>query len=180
MKRKRLAITCGLLMVLCAVLASGFFTETRQGVWQALRTGVAADDTALDGTTAGLTWVAGDRPTLAIEVDPTWNTIEVYFTGTNAENETGNYIIYCWKSNGPALAWCNGAFTLGAGVTGETTEFYCDTITETDIHGTTSVVDSGNDRVCVLKLGSTKGVRYVYAEIDIDTNASVSAWITGY
>jgi hypothetical protein len=158
-------------------------THKHQAGWKPLRVGVTADDTALDGTTSGYTYAEGDRPAAAVEVDPTWNTIEVYFYGTDAANETCNYKLYAYKATGPALLWCNGAFTLGAAVTGATNTFFADTITETDVHGTTAVVDSGNDRVCVLTLGDTKGIKYMYCEIDIPASTQVtsaSAMITGY
>jgi len=183
MKWKSRLLSIGVALGFLTFAALGFYTETRQGVWQQLRSVVAADDTPLDGTTAGFTLQAGDRPGTAIEVDPTWNTAELYFYGTDAADEVCNYKLYAYKANGPGMLWVNGAFTLGTAVEGTASTFFADTITETDGVGITSVGDSTNNRVAVLKLGNTKGIRYFFLEIDIPAStqvASASAMITGY
>jgi len=159
------------------------FNETRQKPWQTLRSGVTSDDTALDGTTSGYTFQFADKPSAAIEIDPTWNSVDIYFYGTDAANETCNYKIYGWKANGPALLLTSGAFTLGAAITGGTTEYFADTITETDMHAVSAVTDSTNDRVAVLHLTSLRGIKWIYCEIDIPASsqvASASAKMTGY
>ena len=176
-----------LIVLICALMiftiCSAWTVETRQEPWIPLRTAVAADDSVLDGTTATLTYAFADKPTTAVEIPSTWNSIDVYFYGTDAANETVNYKLYGYKDNGPALLLTSGVATLGAAVTGGTTTYYGDTITETDVHATSAVTDSGNDRICVLNLTILKGISWLYCEIDIPAStqvASASCEMTGY
>lgn len=170
-------------LIILGILAAAFYTDTRQAPWTTLRSGVTADDTALDGTTSSYTFVFSDRPSSAKEINYAWNGIDVFFSGTDAADETCNYKVYLYKSNGPAILWCNGVYTLGAAVTGETTTYFADTITCTNVHGNAEVKDSGNDRVAVLRLGDVRGFKFVFCEIDIPASsqvASASADMTGY
>lgn len=165
------------------IFVAALYTDTRQSPWTNVRDAVAADDTALDGTTSGVTYAFADQPSAAQEIDFTWNGVDVCFYGTDAADETCNYKIYVYKSNGPGLLWCNGVFTLGTAVTGTTDTYYADTITVTNVHGNAEVKDSGNNRVAVLRLGDLRGFKYCHAELDIPASsqvASASVDMTGY
>jgi len=161
-------------------LCSALTVETRQEPWIPLRTAVASDDTALDGTTTGYTYAFADKPAGAVPIPSTWNSIDVYFYGTDADGEAGNYILYGWKDNGPALLLTSGAATFGTAVTGAATTFYADTVTETDVHAVSAVTDTAGNRVCVLHLTGLKGISWIYCEMDVDTCATMSCEMTGY
>lgn len=180
MKKWTLGIGIAVLIFICL----GAATQTSQLDWSPLRSSVSADDTALDGTTENYTFAFGDKPTAAIQVHQNWNNGTVYFSGTDAANETCNYKLYAWRENGPALLICSGTFTLGAGVTGGTNEFYADTITATDTWPTTIVTSDadGNNRVATLSFDLV-GCKYIYLEIDIPASsqvASASGYISGF
>ncbi len=163
----------------------GSYLETRQMGWIPLRTAVDANDTLLDGTTTSYTYAPADRPAKAVPLDTGMCGADIYLYGTDAADETCNYKVWCYKETGPALLWCYGAATLGTAVTGGTTTYYVDTITVTTVHGSSAaVVDSGNNRVCVLRLGDMRGIKWVYWEVSGITGtskvSSISALITGY
>jgi hypothetical protein len=171
-----------IMLILVAVLGlcMGAYTETRRNVWRPCRTTVTADDTALDGTTAGYTFQFADKPAEAISLNPEDNEGEIYFYGTDAADEdiTG-YKVYTWKENGPARLWCNGAVTLGAALKSAGV-FYADTITVTDGTADCNSFDNGNDRVATLYLNSLKGCRWLYVEFDVNTVASISCEFTSW
>jgi len=176
-----------LIVVFLALAVVGFCmgltVETRQEPWIPLRTAVDANDSVLDGTTATLTYAFADKPTTAVEIPSTWNSIDVYFYGTDAANEIASYKLYGYKDNGPALLLTSGVATLGTAVTGGTTTYYGDTITETDVHATSAVTDSAGNRICVLHLTGLKGISWLYCELDLPTApvmASISCEMTGY
>lgn len=177
----KVTVCIWLLVAIC--LCAAWFTETRQEPWIPLRTAVTADDTALAASTAGYTFAFADKPAAAVKVPSTWNSVDVYFYGTDADNETVNYKLYGYKTNGPALLLTSGAATLGLAITGAATTFYADTITETDVHAVSAVTDSAADRVCVLHVTSVRGLQWLYCEIDVPAStqvASVSCEMTGY
>lgn len=180
--RQFAAIGCITMIGLC-LLCAAWFIETRQEPWIPLRTAVTADDTALAAATTGYTFAFADKPAGAVRIPSTWNNVDIYFYGTDANNETVNYKLYGYKDNGPALLLTSGAATLGLAITGGTTTFYADTITETDMHVVSAVTDSAGDRVCVLHLTSVRGLQWIYCEIDIPAStqmASASCEMTGY
>lgn len=168
-----------LILIVLAVLCMGAFLETRQLVWVPARSAIGSDDTALDGTTASYTYQFADKPAAAISLNPEYNGGELYFYGTDAEDEASDYKVWVWKANGPARLWCYGTATLGAALQG-TGSYYADTITSTNVTGITQVFDSGNDRVCTLRLGDMTGIRFLYVEFDVDTVATISAEFTGW
>lgn len=172
----------------CLPLLLGAYQETQQMGWTALRSGVTADDTALDGTTEGYTFAFGDKPVLSpsgplLKVHPYWNNVQLYFAGTDAANETCNFKLYAWRQDGPATLICSGTFTLGTAVTGTANTYYADTITVTDVWPTELVVsNSGTNGVCTLAFDAL-GFMYIYCEIDIPASsqvASASAYISGF
>lgn len=165
------------------VFALGMTLSTARYDWNTFRTAVTKDDTALDGTTANATYAYADMPDAAIVAHENWNNIQVLFYGTDAANETCNYKIYAYRTNGPAVLVCTGVVTLGTAKTGATNTFYADTITVTDYWPTEVIVsDSGNNRVCTLTF-DLLGYSHIYCEIDIPAAsqvASLSCQISGF
>mgnify|MGYP001575990378 CR=1 FL=1 len=181
-KDKTYAIVLIAMVFLC-LLCAAWFVDTRQEPWIPLRTAVTADDTALAAATSGYTFAFADKPSSAVRIPSTWNSVDIYFYGADANDETVNYKIYGYKDNGPALLLTSGVATLGLAITGATTTFYADTITETDVHAVSAVTDSAVNRVAVLHLTSVRGLQWLYCEIDIPAStqmASASCEMTGY
>jgi hypothetical protein len=161
----------------------GATTETRQLRFVPLRTAVTADDSVLDGATAGLTYNFSDKSSSAKALNSEYNVCEVIFKGTDAADEAFNYKVYAYRDDGPARLVCYGAVTLGTAVGASSGEFYGDTITATSTWITSvKVVDSGNNRIASLVFDLC-GYRQIYVEIDIPASgevASASALIAGY
>jgi len=173
----------GMLLILCM----GAYLETRQHGWLLLKTGTS-DDTALDGTTSGLTYVFSDKPSSAKPVEYGWNGVDIYFKGVatpilpgDVNEKYVDYKVYIWKNeSGPGLLWCYGRATMGTAVTGVTNGYFVDTVTCTDVHAETEgtrvkFTDSGNNRVAVLRLGDVRGAKWVNIEYDFPTDGNVAA-----
>lgn len=177
---KRIAF-CFLIVLFALPFVMGAYLETRNIVWSPLRTDVTADDTALDGTTAGLTFQFDDKPAAAKKVGTELNGVEILFYGTDAADETCNFKVYAYRANGPAILVCTGVAVLGTALH-STGTYYADTLEITDYWSTCHVLDSGNNRIARLTF-DLRGYQWVYVEIDIPAAsqvASISAEISGY
>jgi hypothetical protein len=170
---KKIILSVALLAI--CIMSMGAFLETRNNGWVPLRTAVAADDSVLDGTTAGLTYTFADKPSYAVRIQPGWNCVDIYGYGTDAADKTVNFKIYTYKENGPRKLRCTGTATTGTAVTGAASTFYFDIITVTNYVGNAVVCNSGNNGICILKLGDVEGDAFIAAEIDIVTANVVKA-----
>lgn len=185
--KKTKTILVSLLLFMILLIIGATTVQTPQMDYTTLRASSAADDTALDGTTASYTYAFGDLPTAstrrAATMHPDWDNVTIYFFGTDAANEACTFKIYAYKStNGPATLVCTGTATLGTAVTGGTNEFYADTISTTDYWPTDIVIaDSGNNRVCTLSF-DLLGHKYLFCELQASTGtcATMAAKITGF
>lgn len=164
------------------MVCAGFFTETPFIAYTPLRTASTGDDTALDGTTAGYTYKHADKPSTAVSLNTNFNAAQIYFYGTDANNEDCDYAIYAYRTDGPAEKVCSGTVTLGTAVTGATNTFFADTITVTDVWPTTvTVANSAANGVATLSF-DLMGHEWVYVEFADagETCATMSAKIAGY
>jgi len=109
--------------------------------YKVLRAVSATDDTGLAAGGAKYSDVSSSL----VAITPSQRgMIHIYFKGTDAENENGNWVLYAVKgTDAPAEFVAYGTFTLGLTQTGETDEFYADTIVITVQNWikTVSVVD---------------------------------------
>ena len=156
---------------------------TKQKQYRVARLAVTADDTPLDGTTAGLTYMFEDMPEIPniIEIQNTEGAVEVIFTGTDAADETCAFKLYAYREGGPAKLAFDGIVTLGTAVA-PNSELYGDTITGTAYWPTTiAIVDSAVNRIASLWLDFS-GYKYLYVEVlpTTGTVTSITAHESGY
>ncbi len=147
------------------------FLQTPRIPWHSLREAVDADDTAITVFKYSNFPAVGAAPrqgqNLAIDLhDPKFqfaNGLQIVAWGAGADNAviTGYKLYGVTVENGPIFLLLGGVMTLGAQVcavhplTGATltTNKWFDTITAPDgiLSGAVEIMDSGNDRICMLK-----------------------------
>lgn len=157
--------------------------ETKQEKYYVLKT-LGVDDTALVWSGASQTvdnfTIAG--ATIEIYEPPTRaNAAIVVFHGTDAANETLNWMLVGWRGkDDPAEFIANGTAILGTQRVAKATaaELWADTISITSQKWltTVSVVDSGNNRMAKLAFDLC-GLKRVAAVIQKSTAASTGAKI---
>jgi len=167
--------------------------NTARVPWESLRGAVTADDTfltAFDYTD----WPSSN--TLKLNEPPLHdaNGLIVAMHGSNAADENANYEMYGrTRQNGPVQLLLKGVVTLGtqncttdpiAGGTITNGE-WADTITVTGgiLSGLVEILDSGNNRICMLKFDQLHIEELaVYFTITDAGSASTSMYaiITGY
>lgn len=166
--------------------------------WVALRTAVAADDTLLE--TAGDFSYSGAWPssnTINLRTPPLQdaNGVLIAFHGTAAADKDFLYNLYGrTRQNGPIQLLLTGVATLGTqnciispidNSTSITNGEWAGTITATGgiFSGLVEILDSGNNRICMLKF-DTLHLEDLFCEIDLDggSDAATLAYgiITGY
>lgn len=174
------------------------YLNTARLPWVALRTAVAADDTLLSA--AGDFSYSGAWPssnTIKLNEPPFQdaNGVLIAFHGTAAANKDFLYNLYGrTRQNGPIQLLLTGVATLGTqnciispidNTTSITNGEWADTITVTGglLDGLHTILDSGNNRICMLKF-DTMHIEDLFCEIDLDGgSAAVTlayAIITGY
>jgi len=143
----------------------------------------------LDGSSLGYTYQNDDKPSIATEIDPAANGIELIFKGKDVtENSDFGINIWGYRVNGPAEKICeiSGIFgtaryedgsSFGGDV--DTARYWADTLGITsDIHLTTvSVADSGNNRIAKLKFDDI-GYRDLVGEF-FDISGAGEAAVSG-
>lgn len=150
-------------------------TSTIQNREIVLRDSVTTADTPLDGVTSALTYQWTDKPAEAKDFGPEANAIDVFFSGTDAENDTFSWKLYAWPEGGPAKHIANGTGILGA-AKASATEYYADTltITEQDWFKTVVARDIGNDRIAHLAVWLC-GYKYLYCELTSIAGGGIQA-----
>ncbi len=152
--------------------------------YRILRPISTADDTDLGAATLKFS----RRPNSAVLVPEATGLVEIGFFGTDAADEILNWTLYAYKQDdyageseweGPATYIANGTATLGTGQTGETNEFFADTIaiTSQGWPKTVQVSDSTNNRFARLSF-DLLDYRMALAILTKDTAASMGAVIT--
>lgn len=100
----------------------------RRASYEAFRTVTATEDTQLTASTQKTAPIRSDDGTVFLHWDQL-GAMQIRFKGTAAENKTLAWTLWSYKHVGsPARFVANGTATTGLTETGETTEFYCDTI----------------------------------------------------
>ena len=127
----------------------------------------AVDATPLDGSTAGLTYQAGDRlESACIPLDEETDAVTIIIDGTGADGNLAIFNIYGYGLDGPAeRIYHTVTATLGTAVAG-TGKLYAEEISGTDVHSSTiGIKDSGAAGNTVAKVSfDTSGLRYLYFE----------------
>lgn len=159
---------------------------TMQAGWEKLRpSNKTSGDAALDGTTAGLTYAFSDKPAQAKKMGYEANGVQIYFAGTDADNETFDWKLYAYTEFGPAELIAYGTGTLGTAVTGNADEYYADTLTITGQYWykVVAIMDTTNNRIARLAFDLC-GRRYIYVEFSniggVGQVASINGYITYY
>ena len=94
-----------------------------------LRTVIATEDTQLTASTQLTAPDSSDDGTISLYLSETVGTIHIRFKGTAAADKTLAWTLWAYKDSGnPARYVAHGTATTGLTQTGETNEFYCDTI----------------------------------------------------
>jgi len=168
------------------------YLNTSKMAWQALRTDVDSDDTAIDVFDYATDWPSSN--TICLKDPPLHdaNGVLIAFHGTDGANEAlTSYKLYGRsRQNGPIQLLLTGVATLGTqacltspvdNTTAIADGLWADTITVTGglLAGLVDILDTGNNRICMLKFDSMH-IQDLYLELDIGTMASVYAIITGY
>ncbi len=100
----------------------------RRGTYEVLRTVTATEDTQLTASTQKTAPVRSDDGTVFLHWDQV-GAIHLRFKGTGAQNLTLAWTLWGYKdASNPARYVAHGTATTGLTQTGETNEFYCDTI----------------------------------------------------
>lgn len=123
-----------LLIFAVVILISSIFilgSTYSKNMYLTFRTVVATETTQLTATTQKTAPDATDDGTIYIA--PPVGALHIRFLGTAAASKTLAWTIWAYKSiDDPAKYVAHGTATTGATTTGETNEFYCDTIVITD------------------------------------------------
>ena len=115
-------------------------------------------------------------------IDGTRGVLKLVFFGTDADDETFDYLLHGWNFDLDRQMWipqeiCQLGVILSSVATGETTEFIADTITIT--HGTAEqgirVVSNAANRAA-FALIELPGVELLDHQFDIGTAATCNAW----
>lgn len=130
-KRYILAIGMVLGLVLIAVLGNSGYTKDS---YVSFRTVIATETTQLTATTQKTAPSAADDGTVSIDVlGVRVGAVHIRFLLTAAEEKTLSWTIWAYKSRSdPAKYVAHGTATSGATTTGETNEYYADTLVITD------------------------------------------------
>jgi hypothetical protein len=158
--------------------------------WVSLRGAVTTDDTPLSAW-AYTDWPSSNTVKLSDAPLHDANVLYVGFHGTDAANEALTYYKLYGRSrtNGAIMLLLTGVATLGTmtcttdpvdNTTAIANGLWADTITVTGglFEDLVEVLDSGNDRLCLLKFDKGN-IDELYMEIDMNTMASVYAVISG-
>ena len=138
------------------------YLNTARIPWQVLRSAVATDDTAIDEFDYTTDWPSSNTIKLSDPPFQDANGVLIAAHGTDADGETVNYKLYGrTRMNGPIQLLLSGVMTLGTQncttnpITGATITNgeWVDTITATGgiLSGLVEILDSGNNRICMLK-----------------------------
>lgn len=166
--------------------------DTARLPWCVLRDGVIASDTPIAYFEYATAWPS-DFINLNTYPFKFANGLLVAFYGTENENEIANYKLYGrTRTNGPIQLLLTGVVTLGAQAclkhptsgAAITDGLWADTITVTGgiFSGTVEIVDSGSDRICMLRFDSMH-IEDIFMEIEVPGAgqvASISSIMTGY
>jgi len=134
---------------------------TYQRIFETVRNAVTTDDTLLDGTTAGATYKNADKPSHAFQLDQDTEYLELIVQGKAANDKTFTLTLFGYAENGPACRMASVAGALGTAVTGNTNEFFADTMTVTDDNlVAVTEKDTADNAVCKL-LVPTVGYKYI-------------------
>lgn len=169
------------------------FLNTARIPWVSLRGAVTTDDTPITDFSYSTSWPTSNTIKLNDPPFQDANGVLIAFHGTDAADETVNYLLYGrTRQNGPIQLLLGGVVTLGTQncttnpITGATIANgeWADTITVTDgiFAGIVEILDSADNRICMLKF-DTMHIEDLYLEIDIPASgqvASIYAILTGY
>jgi len=139
------------------------FLQTSKMPWVSMREAVVKD-TAIDVFDYTTDWPSTGTVDLKDVVLKDANGVLIAFFLTNDDNEDGSYKLYGRaKMNGPIMLLLEGIVTAGAQVITKhpitqatLTAYWADTITATGglLSGLVEILDSGNDRIAMLKFDS--------------------------
>ena len=135
MKNKILIITSIALMFgVVFVMGSGGEGPSSGTPYETFRSVTATEDTQLAAATQQTAPSVSDDGTVSLfRRGKGIGAIQIKFLGTAAANKTLAWTLWAWKSTSdPAKYVAYGTATTGVTETGETNEFYCDTIVITD------------------------------------------------
>lgn len=156
-------------------------THTMQNQPILLRNSVTTADTELDGSTSQLTYQFADMPASAVQFGEECVAVDIFFTGTDANNETFSWRLYAYPENGPAKHMAAGTGIFGT-AKASATEYYADTlaISTQDWFKTVAAKDSGNNRIAHLAVWMC-GYKYLYCEItDIGGGGTQATSVSAY
>lgn len=166
------------------------FLQTSKLPWVSLRDNVTGDDTAITAFKYS-NWPSSNTVNLRSPVMKDANGVFIAAFGTDtADDVLTSYKLYGKaRMNGPIVLLLTGVMTLGtqvatthpiSGVT-VTNGLWVDTITVTGglLSGLVEILDSGNNRACMLKF-DTSIFQELYLELDLDTINAFYAIICGY
>ena len=160
-----------------------------------VRTEANEDAATINLAANGGAW--SNRPTSdLLHVTDDLDYVQFIVAGSDAENDTFAWRLYAWKDqNCPAEYVAHGTGILGTqdvvqmpdGKGPAAARWWADTlaITADAWVGVVDVVDSGNDRVCKLKV-QTRGYQYFYMEITSADGSTgieagdISVWATSW
>lgn len=127
-KHKKVLLIAVILSFSLAFILGSTYSKN---AYVSLRTVIATETTQLTATTQKTAPVYTDDCT--VYITPPVGAVHIRFLGTVAADDTLSWTLWAYKSiSDPAKFVAYGTATTGATTTGETNEFYCDTIVITD------------------------------------------------
>ena len=171
------------------------FFNTPRLPWYSLREAVTADDTAISVFQYSNFPAVAENGAVDLNspgmIDSNGVYIAAWGAGGDTKTITGYKLYGVTRMNGPIVLLLGGVMTSGPQVcavhplTGATLTFnyWVDTITAPDgiFSGSVEILDSGNDRICMLKFDTTIFDK-LFLEYDEDASGMTefNAMITGY